>query len=226
MLSDSLLPSSSAPVVSNQAGIHPQLKKIVNKHLSSHFQCPISDTQKHQFDRAWNWLQLQLQQQQRPFIIDCGCGTGMSSFLLAQQHPDKLIIGIDQSSHRLRNSARYTAKQRNLYYIQARLEEFWLLALKADLHPDKQFLFYPNPWPKHKHLRRRWHGHPIFPVILKLCDKLELRTNWSIYAKEFHFALSLGGIDNQLLEYRPQSPISRFELKYGASQHPLFRVLS
>ncbi len=212
--------SNSRPVYSNQPDVHTRLRETVLKHLESDFQCPVSDSQRQQFELAWNWQQ----QLDRPFIIDSGCGTGLSSFILAQKHPDKLVIGIDQSSHRLRESGQYLAQQSNLFYLQARMEEFWLLAEEADWHPVKQFLLYPNPWPKQKHLLRRWHGHPIFPIILKLCKTLELRTNWLIYAKEFNLALSLYGITGQLSEYHPRTAISRFEQKYIASQHSLFRV--
>lgn len=216
------LNTQSKPVYSNQPDVHTRLEETVMKHLQSDYQCPVSETQRQQFELAWNWQQ----QLDRPFIIDSGCGTGLSSFILARENPDKLVIGIDQSSRRLRVSHQYTTQRDNLFYIQARMEEFWLLAKKANWRPVKQFFLYPNPWPKQKHLLRRWHGHPIFPVILALCENLELRTNWSIYAKEFHLALSLYGLSSHLSEYQPRSAISLFEQKYMASQHTLFRVFT
>ena len=55
----------------------------------------------------------------------------------------------------------------------------------------KSTLFlYPNPWPKKKHLGRRWHGAPVFPALVKLGGELEMRSNWQTYLDEFALALA------------------------------------
>ncbi|MCG8380039.1 MAG: SAM-dependent methyltransferase, partial [Proteobacteria bacterium] len=90
----------------------------------------------------------------------------------------------------------------------------------------KHYLLYPNPWPKKDQLKRRWHGHPVFPEMVGLCDKIELRTNWQIYAEEFKFALDIvtnkkTSIDNVDVK----DFISPFEKKYYESGHELYRVI-
>ncbi len=214
--------ANSQTVISNQSARHENLSKIVLKHLHSVDRRPISALQRQQFERAWNWQQ----GKNLPFILDVGCGTGLSSFQLAKHHPQQLVIAIDQSAHRLRDSAQYSNQCNNLMFIQARLEEFWLLAEQAQWRPRKQYIFYPNPWPKKKHLCRRWHGHAIFPVMLKVCPTLELRTNWSIYAEEFQLALGLAGIQSQLCRYQNKKPVSLFEAKYLASNHKLYQIVT
>ena len=75
--------------------------------------------------------------------------------------------------------------------LQANLIDFWRLSVQTEWRLQKHYLLYPNPWPKKKHLQRRWHGHPVFPSILELGGELELRTNWKIYADEFNQAVNL-----------------------------------
>ena len=207
-------------ISSNQSSLHEDLEKIVLKHIASPDRRPISDEQKHCFEKAWNWQQ----QSSLPFIFDTGCGTGDSSIHLAKANPEKLIIAIDQSSHRLKKLQDDKKSYPNLLFVQARLEEFWLQSLENHWFPEFQYLFYPNPWPKKKHLLRRWHGHPILPIILKVCSNLELRTNWKIYAEEFQLALSQFNIDSQLSRIDKIAPISAFEEKYQHSGHPLFQL--
>ena len=76
-------------------------------------------------------------------------------------------------------------KLSNAILLRAELSDFFLLiSNQTDWVIHSHYLLYPNPYPKSKHLRRRWHGHPILPVILALGGKLVLRSNWNIYCYE------------------------------------------
>ena len=47
----------------------------------------------------------------------------------------------------------------NLLLLRAELSDFWTeVAYHSDWIIAHHFLLYPNPYPKHKHLKRRWHG--------------------------------------------------------------------
>ena len=81
--------------------------------------------------------------------------------------------------------------------------DFWQLAAAENLRCERQFLLYPNPWPKPDQLQRRWHAHPVFPALLALEPRyIELRTNWRVYADEFCDALTIAGIDASVSELR------------------------
>ena len=70
--------------------------------------------------------------------------------------------------------------------------DIWRMIKASDLESLKNTIcFIPNPWPKKDQLKRRWHGHPVFPEMISLCDHIELRTNWRIYAEEFKQALEI-----------------------------------
>lgn len=63
----------------------------------------------------------------------------------------------------------------NAILLRAELSDFFsLVAYKSDWIVRSHYLLYPNPYPKAKHLKRRWHGHPIFPVMLTLGKYLRL----------------------------------------------------
>jgi tRNA G46 methylase TrmB len=85
-------------------------------------------------------------------------------------------------------------------------------------------LYYPNPWPKQSEAGRRFHLHPIFPTLLRLAQKTELRTNWEIYAQEFAQAVRLL-LPNASVTVQPikeGEPITAFERKYKNARQQLW----
>ena len=87
------------------------------------------------------------------------------------------------------------------------------------------FILYPNPWPKQKHLKRRWHAHPVMSILPLISEYIELRTNWRVYGEEFSARLfKLTGSLINLEKIYPNEPISAFEKKYLESNHDLFRL--
>ena len=51
---------------------------------------------------------------------------------------------------------------KNLYMIRAELADFWyLICHHSDWCIKEHYILYPNPYPKNKHLQRRWHGKCI-----------------------------------------------------------------
>lgn len=163
----------------------------------------------------------------RPLILDSGCGTGASTRLIAAAFPGSLVIGIDRSAARL---ARVRApalphRESNAIWVRAELANFWRCALESGWRLERHFLLYPNPWPKASQLRRRWHGHPVFPVLLALGGQLEMRTNWLVYAREFARAGNFATGTPATLEAVGSSSISSpFERKYRARGDALYRV--
>jgi tRNA (guanine-N7-)-methyltransferase len=161
-----------------------------------------------------------------PFVLDAGCGTGASTLALARQFRDQWVLGVDQSAVRLATGMRALAAAavpRNVILLRCELVDFWQLAAAAGLRCARQYLLYPNPWPKSAQLQRRWHAHPVLPAALALGGDIELRTNWRVYAEEFVEALRLVGIESTLEAFVPEQPLTPFERKYAASGHVLWR---
>jgi len=141
-------------------------------------------------------------------IIDGGCGTGRSSFLLGEMHKDCLVIGIDQSLSRLSRNKGYnnnihesndnTNKGDNVLLLRAELADFWKCILSStewqeNIQIHKHYLLYPNPYPKKARLKNRWYAHPAFPLLMMTTEGAELivRSNWEGYLKEFSQAVNV-----------------------------------
>ena len=199
---------NSRSVTSNQEGVHPSLEATVRRHLAHPWRAPLGDHDRDAFARAQAWVG----DSPRPLILDSGCGTGRSSMLLAQQHPEALVLGLDQSAHRLARAERRFEPPANLLLV-------------AGWRPWRHYLLYPNPWPKSAHLKRRWHGHPVFPHLLALGGTLVLRTNWELYAREMAEALALAGLPASVSALVPEGePLTDFEDKYRHSGHRLWEL--
>jgi tRNA (guanine-N7-)-methyltransferase len=173
-----------------------------------------------------------------PLILDAGCGVGESSVALARAFPTHYVIGVDQSAVRLQRGRQCPQAQReqggerrawpaNLDLVRADLVDYWRLLADAGLRLDRHYLLYPNPWPKIGHLRRRWHGHPVFPTLLALGGVLECRSNWLIYIAEHCLAVEqLTGRAAVCQSFVPEQPMTPFERKYLESGHGLFRSVT
>lgn len=209
---------NSSAVISNQPGLHQQLAATVNKHLAHPFQRPLADHAKAALAEllaAWD--------QSRPLVLDSGCGTAQSTMLLAERHADCFVVGVDRSEVRLDKRKQLPA---NAILLRTNLEDFWRLLLAEGIRPLYHYLLYPNPYPKAAQLRYRWHGSPVFPVLMQLGGQLTLRSNWDVYLQEFQQACELAAKDGACLtELAPQSqPLTAFEAKYQASQQRLWEL--
>ncbi|MDF1630317.1 MAG: SAM-dependent methyltransferase [Alcanivoracaceae bacterium] len=215
---------NSRSVLSPQTGTHPSLEAVVLRHLASQWRQPLADHNVEAFAALQSWRRQR--GESRPLWLDSGCGTGYSSCQLARSNPDVLVIGIDQSAHRLlRGHARFELPA-NALVLRAECADIWRLMAAEGWVLQRNFLLYPNPWPKPGHLSRRWHGHPVLPTLLAISECLELRSNWPVYVEEMAAALALAGRPTPFEQFHPDQAISDFENKYQASGHALWRLTS
>ncbi len=195
-------------VYSNQYAPHPDLWRSFQRHRQ-HYQRPISlRTETH-----WEACREQILTHPRPVIIDSGCGKGYASVQLAQRYPDHWILALDQSRHRLDWLLR--AKPSNIIVLPGNCVDYWRLISESELTIARHYLLYPNPWPKKKHLYRRWHAHPIAADLLKLAPHTIVRSNWLLYLKEARLVCSWLGLCSRLRQLPfDRQGLSHFEHKY------------
>ena len=211
--------AKSNSVTSNQTGPHERLEETVRKHLKKPFLRPIADHTQQIFDQ----VQERLATNERPLVFDACCGVGDSSRILAKQFPNHWVIGIDKSASRI-SRERTGENPENLILERADLNDFYRLANMAGWQFDRHYILYPNPWPKATHLGRRWHGAPVFPVMLQLGGELELRSNWKLYLEEFQLALKIAGHRGLLEQFAPEIYMTPFEKKYHQSDQTLWQL--
>jgi tRNA (guanine-N7-)-methyltransferase len=194
----------------------------VQRHLVAPWLHPVADHQREVFEQLLAWWD-RVPSGAR-IELDAGCGTGASTQALALANPYTWVIGVDKSHDRL---GRHPTLPPNGALLRGDMIDLWRLIAAKGLRFDATWLLYPNPWPKPGQLARRWHGHPVFPLIVECTRNLELRTNWRIYAEEFAHALArVLGRPVAVERLQGGAPISPFERKYQASAHALWRVAS
>lgn len=211
-------------ISSNQLGLHEKLDEVVLKHLQHDFKKPYQAHTLQAFKEVEKWVE----QQSKPIIFDSCCGVGESTYHIAKAHPEAIVLGMDKSSDRLSKHAIDTNSDitdlDNYRLLQVNLNDFWRLAVEANWTLSHHYLLYPNPWPKSKHLQRRWHGSAVFPSIIKLGGELDLRSNWFTYVEEFQRALALANVQSKTEVYTAEQPITPFERKYWASGQQSLRL--
>lgn len=221
------MPETDSRIITNaQSGIHENLSKVVKKHLSTQYRKPMSEHTQKAFDKISSRVDDSINGG-IPLILDSCCGTAVSTRIIALDNPDSLVIGIDRSAARLEKEYNNELPE-NAILVQAECADFWFLAKESGWTLQKHTILYPNPYPKTKHLKRRWHGHPAFPLLLSLGGELELRSNWKVYAEEFCMSLNIASTDETnctgVESFQTDNPLTLFEKKYQDSGQELYRV--
>lgn len=140
----------------------------------------------------------------KDIVLDSGCGTGRSTVLLGELHPDKIVIGIDRSFARLNKNGRlkneqdaseeslrpFQAVSPNTLLVRAELADFWRCCLQEGWNVSHHYMLYPNPYPTKQRIKQRWYGHPAFPLILQLGGEIMVRSNWKGFLQEFALSVS------------------------------------
>ena len=224
----------SKAIISNQEGIHEKLDDVVKKHLTHSFQKPYQAHTQAAFKEMDALVAAFLQANpEGEIILDACCGVGQSTRILAQQNPQALVIGVDKSDHRInRNVEGFDSDDGfdadNFHLVRADLNDFYRLVKAAEWPVSKHYILYPNPWPKSKHLQRRWHGSAVFPQMTSIGQQLILRSNWRNYLAEFQQAaklVDLHGEISSLPESSPSQALTPFEAKYQASGQVCWQLL-
>lgn len=213
--------ANSRSITTNQHGPHDELSQRVERGLTHALRKPLAEHTQQAFAHADAWLKAQ----RAPLILDAGCGVGLSTRRLALMYPDHAVIGVDRSANRLFRE--HGEPPSNALLVRADLIDFWRLALASGWQPRRHYLLYPNPYPKAAHLKMRWHGHPVFPAIVALGGRLEVRSNWRLYLEEFALAVEqAAGQRPEVVEHYPVGEgLTPFEAKYQASGQALWTLV-
>ena len=216
--------ATSKNVTSQQKDIHENLISTLEKYDSHHYQRPIADfsieTLRICLDKAKTF--------DNKIILDLGCGTGESSFHLAQKYTEALVIGIDKSIDRLdRNNSFKKNLPKNCMLVRGELLDLIYLfnqeSIKRNISIIKIYILYPNPWPKAKHFKRRFACNPVTPFLFKIPCPVEIRSNWKVYLLEMNAAATFFNRPKASVEsFRPEKTITAFERKYLESNQQLF----
>ena len=167
-----------------------------------------------------------------PVTVEIGFGMGKATALIAQNNPDKNYIGLEvhrPGVGRLLNEIE-AKNLSNLYII-----EHDAIEVLEKMIPDESVsafhIFFPDPWPKKKHHKRRLVQRPRTEILAKKLAPggyLYMATDWEPYAD---FALQeleqTPGLTNRFGGFAPRQqwrPETRFEEK-GLDKNHVIREL-
>lgn len=124
------------------------------------------------------------------FILEIGFGNGESLLQMAEASPESAFVGIEVHGpgvgHALLEAHRKGLK--NLRFIRGDAVEI-LRGHIADNSLDRVQIYFPDPWQKMRHHKRRLIQAPFLALLhekLHLGGELHLATDWEDYAKWMH----------------------------------------
>jgi tRNA (guanine-N7-)-methyltransferase len=154
-----------------------------------------------------------------PKILEIGFGMGETTATIAQAHPENDYLGIEVHTPGVGSLLKQLAdlNLKNVRIIQHDAVEV-LQQMIASAALDGVHLFFPDPWPKKRHHKRRLVQAPFTALVatrMKSGAYLHAATDWEDYAQQMLQVLSADrALENTASGYaeRPESrPETKFE---------------
>jgi tRNA (guanine-N7-)-methyltransferase len=129
-----------------------------------------------------------------PRILEIGFGMGETTAMIAQAHPENDYLGVEVHTPGVGGLLKRVAEQnlKNVRIVQHDAVEV-LQQMIAPAALDGVHLFFPDPWPKKRHHKRRL-IQPAFVALLASRMKPEAdvhaATDWEDYARQMLEVLS------------------------------------
>ncbi|MES2141393.1 MAG: tRNA (guanosine(46)-N7)-methyltransferase TrmB [Pseudomonadota bacterium] len=177
----------------------------------------------------------QIFQRAAPITLEIGFGMGHNLLEQAQQYPEKNFLGIEV--HRPGIAAVLLGienlKLHNVKIIHADAWEV-LNTCIPNKYLDTIQIFFPDPWPKRRHHKRRLiqlEFAKLLQTKLKTGGQLQLATDWQDYAEHMLSVLeNTSGLKNQAgkNQFSPrlvQRPPTKFEKRGQLLGHPIWDLV-
>jgi tRNA (guanine-N7-)-methyltransferase len=161
-----------------------------------------------------------------PVEIEIGIGKGRFLLAAAELRPDVLHLGVEWANKYLR-MAEHRAVRRGLKNVRfARVDGRELVCRSVpDRSVDAYYVFYPDPWPKKRHHKRRFFQPETLEHLARtLTDDglLHVATDhgeyWEVIEPllDGHAAFErLAGFGGPRFPLDADEPLTNFEVKYG-----------
>ncbi|MBN2689924.1 MAG: tRNA (guanosine(46)-N7)-methyltransferase TrmB [Gammaproteobacteria bacterium] len=169
---------------------------------------------------------------QNPVILEIGFGMGDNLLSLAESHAEQNFIGVDVHKPGVASVLRCIEEQQlsNIRLYGDDVVEFLQRAV-VDASLDAVLIFFPDPWPKRRHRKRRLMNEKFISIlarVLKPKGSLYFATDWQYYAEEvLHIMESNEQFGNQAgknqFANRPEfRPVTKFERRGERLGHKVF----
>ncbi len=205
----------------------------------------MTDGQKKAFDQWWPEYGLSLHDgeiapeevfgRKAPLVVEVGFGMGASLLEMAQNEPDKDFIGIEVHppgvGRIISCAGEVGIKNLRIYLADA-------VDVLTDCIPESSVsrfqLFFPDPWHKKKHNKRRIVQQPFAALVREVLSAdahFHMATDWEDYADHMMEVMSLApGYENsagpylfsEIPEYRPNT---KFEARGERLGHGVWDII-
>ena len=154
-----------------------------------------------------------------PRILEIGFGMGETSAAIAEAHPQTDYIGVEVHTPGVGSLCKLIAEKglANQRIIQHDAVEV-LRDMIAERSLDGVHIFFPDPWPKARHHKRRLIQPPLVALLasrLKPGGYIHCATDWENYAEQMLEVLSAEpSLQNTADGYAPRPdyrPLTKFE---------------
>jgi len=173
-------------------------------------------------------------ERQAPRTLEIGFGDGESLVTVAAAHPERDYLGIEVHEPGVGHCllAAQQAELKNLKVMRHDAVE----VLKQSLKPndlDEVLIYFPDPWPKTKHHKRRIIQTEFVQLLgtrIQALGRLRLATDWAPYADWMLDVLSASdcfenaAVDHRFVTRPAERPVTKFErrgLRLGHLSHDL-----
>ena len=168
-----------------------------------------------------------------PKILEIGFGMGGATAEIAAGNPDKDYLGIEVHGPGVGNLCKLIAEQQlsNLRLIRHDAVEV-LDHMLADGSLDGVHIFFPDPWHKKRHNKRRLIQPPLVEKLVKKLKPggyLHAATDWEDYAVQILEVLSANAdLENTADGYAPRPeyrPLTKFEQRGIRLGHGVWDII-
>ena len=168
-----------------------------------------------------------------PRTLEIGFGMGESTVEIAAAHPQNDYLAIDVHTPGVGSLLKSIAERSlaNLRVIQHDAVE----VLEHMISPaalDAVHIFFPDPWPKKRHHKRRLIQPPLAALLasrLKPGGYIHVATDWEDYAKQILEVLSAEpALDNTAAGFAPRPdyrPLTKFEQRGLKLGHDVWDII-
>ena len=146
----------------------------------------------------------------KPLILDIGFGSGESTINHAISHPENNYLAVEV--HRP-GIGRLLNKIEENTLTNIKIIKHDVIDILQEQIPDYSltqiFIFFPDPWPKKRHHKRRLINKELIKLIKKklvMHGRLHIATDWEDYA---NYIMEIGNADSELINlagYNNYSP--------------------
>ena len=146
----------------------------------------------------------------KPLILDIGFGSGESTINHAISHPENNYLAVEV--HRP-GIGRLLNKIEENTLTNIKIIRYDVIDILQEQIPDYSltqiFIFFPDPWPKKRHHKRRLINTQLIKLIKKklvMHGRLHIATDWEDYANNI---MEIGNADSELINlagYNNYSP--------------------